>query len=239
MKFPFKKNLDCIHILGKGETWTRCPGANIRVDLKNQEIWTLNSMFKFHNSVDRVFLMHDPRQEVIFEDRDYFKLVRDLGRPIYTNQIYSVLGENNYLYPVDEVLARFPIIYFTNAACWMLALAILLEPKKIALHGIDMRTCLEYANERGGVEFWVGVATGAGIEVDIPDGSAICTCNSVWGSMYGFIPITSNGLLIDWKPDYRGFNRPEIFEQYQLVPILPEDVAPINEWEPIEVEVDP
>lgn len=227
----FKRNLSKIHILGKGPTWVNCPGREEKYEVEGEEIWTLNSMFNHHVSVDRIFLMHDPRQELIYEDRNYFLNIREYGKPVYSTKKYEVLGELNAAYPIDYVLSHFPIVYYTNAICWMLALAILLEPDEIVLHGVDMRIAVEYANERGGTEFWVGVATGKGIKVTIPDGSAICSTNSVWGPTYGYIPIFSNGMLVDWEPDYRGFYRPEVLERYRLLPVTEPYRKPLEEIE--------
>jgi len=229
----FKRGLKKIHILGKGPSRVNCPGRDEEYNVEGEEIWSMGSVFAHHKSVDRIFLMHDPRQELIYEDRNYFVKVREYGKPIYSTRKYDVLGEKNAAYPIDEVLSHFPVVYYTNAACWMLALAILLEPEEILLHGIDMRVALEYANERGGVEYWVGVAHGKGIKVVIPDSSAVCSTNSVWGPLYGYIPIVSDGLLTDWTPDYRGFDRPKILEEYRLVPISDEYQGPLKDWDKV------
>ncbi len=239
----FKRGLKKIHLLGKGPTWVNCPHREKSYNWdatcktghlpEGEEIWAIGSAFTYHKSVDRIFLMHDPRQELIYEDRDYFKKVRDYDKPIYSQEKCDVLGPKNAAYPVDYVLSHFPVVYYTNAVCWMLALAILMEPEEIVYHGIDMQVAVEYHNERGATEFWTGIAMGKGIKVTIPDGSAICTTNSVWGPMYGFIPITSNGLLMDWTTDFRGFDRPKILEEYRLVPIADVCQGPIKDWDKV------
>ena len=214
-----KKNLDIIHIVGKGASWGNAPSVWSREHPDTEEVWGLNNMFLNHKNLDRLFLMHDPRQELIFEDRDFFVKARELTIPIYTATKYSVLGDNNEVYPTEEVINAYPIVYYTNVVCWMLALAILLDPKKIIYHGIDMAIAVEYDNERGAVEFWTGVAIGRGITVDIPQTSKVCTTESKWGVMYGYIAmVAKNGLIRDWEPDYRGFNKPDILERYELVP---------------------
>jgi hypothetical protein len=229
----FKRNLKKIHLLGKGPTWINCPGREEKYEVKGEEIWGAGSVFNNNVSVDRIFLMHDPRQELIYEDRGYFKHVREYDKPVYSHEKYDVLGPKNAEYPVDYVLSHFPRVYYTNAVCWMLALAILMEPEEIIYHGIDMQVAVEYHNERGGTEYWTGQADGRGIKVTIPDGSAICTTNSLWGPLYGAIPIVSNGFMTDWITDFRGFDRPKILEQYRLVPIADAYQGPIKDWDKV------
>lgn len=214
----FRKNLKTIHIVGKGGSWCKAPSVFFRDHGKDEEVWGVNNIFMTHRNCDRIFLMHDPRQELVFEDRNFFERVRNYSVPIYTNRKYDVLGPKNEAYPVEFVTLSFPIQYYTNVVCWMLALAILLEPREIKLWGVEMAIAEEYANERGGVEFWIGIAIGRGIHVQLSPNTAVCTTESKWGPLYGYIPKRKkDGLILDFKPDYNGFNKPEVLEQYTLV----------------------
>ena len=59
------------------------------------------------------------------------------------------------------------------------------------LRGRDMITTKEYEMEKGGVEFWVGIAKGVGCEVEIGMGSAVCQTKT--GVPYGFnVPINKD-----------------------------------------------
>ena len=57
------------------------------------------------------------------------------------------------------------------------------------MYGVDMATfdsegsSGEYQLEKGGVEFWVGMAKGLGVKVEISEGSHVC--QTITGHPYG------------------------------------------------------
>lgn len=87
-------------------------------------------------------------------------------------------------YPLDDVLEAFPR-YFTNTISYLLALAILMEFEKISMFGVDMAqdTVLhaEYAEQRPSCEYFLGVAQGLGIEVELPPGSDLLKSFTLYG----------------------------------------------------------
>ena len=98
--------------------------------------------------------------------------------------VFDGLGFPIEIYPIDEILARFKTRFFSNTICYMIAYALYHGYEKIWFFGMDMmpRTC--YLQEKGGVEFWMGVALGMGVEVINTEGSAT---GKTWnGRMYGY-----------------------------------------------------
>lgn len=95
--------------------------------------------------------------------------------------VYTALDEwpelkNARVFPLEEVLNEFMRMrFYLNSLCYMIALAIIQKPKKIQCYGVDMCDKLEYMEEKGCVEFWLGVAMGRGIEV------ATTKCSMVLG----------------------------------------------------------
>lgn len=83
--------------------------------------------------------------------------------------------------PFQELIDMFGGAYFSCTAAWQIALAIAMSYKRIDLWGIDMTEDKEYAYERPCVEYYIGLARGFGIQVGIPDTSALCTCPFVYG----------------------------------------------------------
>ncbi len=59
------------------------------------------------------------------------------------------------------------IEHFTSSAAYAIALALYMGAKQIELHGIEMTSDTEYVRQRDGVTFWLGVATGRGVNVVI------------------------------------------------------------------------
>ena len=71
--------------------------------------------------------------------------------------------------------------YFTSSVAYAIAYAIYKGYERIELYGIEMESTTEYMHQRDGVTFWIGVALGRGIEVNIPDVSSLL--NSL---LYGY-----------------------------------------------------
>lgn len=161
-KLNFTKGLDKIIILAQGPTWYRVMDETP----KNCEIWGSNCIYRDHK-VDRLFIGHDIRGIFLHDDGEFVDNINKLGIPVYTNQLYKVL-ENNAMIPIVEIMDEFKQAFFLNVIAYMLAVAIMQKPKTIQLFGVDMRPDAgdeTYSNEKGSVEYWLGVAIGRGIEI--------------------------------------------------------------------------
>ncbi len=91
--------------------------------------------------------------------------------------------------------------YYTSTISYMLALAIMQGREEIHLYGIDLLQDEEYAYQRPGAEYLIGFARGMGIKVYIPEQSALCSANYVYGysePASGFANLTP---LIDYIDD--------------------------------------
>jgi len=175
--------IDNIAILAMGPTWYKCP----REVPPNSEIWGINTMYRNHPNIDRIFMMHDLRTEIVLQDKNFVKSVNDYGAPVYTNKEYNKFT-NNVVYPIPEMIKEFNIGFFLNCICYMLAYAISLKPKTIVLYGVDMRPDSGqewHQMERGCVEFWCGMAMGRGIDVSLPAEANVLKRHMV-GNWYGF-----------------------------------------------------
>jgi len=103
------------------------------------------------------------------------------------------------IFPIEAILKKFPTRFFSNTIAYMIAYALLNTktiqteddplPKvvdgynKIWFYGIDMMTTTTYIQEKGGVEFWMGIALGMGVKIINTKGSAT---GKTWnGRMYG------------------------------------------------------
>lgn len=164
MEKEFVKGLDNIFILGRGPSLMRCPVKKP----EKTEYWGCNDIYKVRE-LDRLFIIHDIYAIQFNRDKDLIKNINKKGPPVYTLGGYKVL-KNNIIYPIEEVLRGFGVSYLLNTASYMLALAIIQRPKGIVLFGVDMfcGTKTEYMrNEKACLEFWIGVAIGKGIRIQI------------------------------------------------------------------------
>jgi len=160
----FVKNLDKIIILAQGPSWYQCP--DLVPGKEGIEIWGSNVIYRDH-AVDRLFFGHDPRDNTFDDDMDLFENLNKIGMPVYTIGVYKPLI-NNAQIPILEILEEFKVGFFLNVIAYMLATAILQNPKTIDMYGVDMRpdADIEYLiNEKGTMEFWCGVAMGRGISI--------------------------------------------------------------------------
>jgi hypothetical protein len=161
-------------IIGKGEGWHKAPYA---VD---GEIWGVNNIC-LRRTVDLAFNMHDLEKH---KDHSLFKkTIEHVNKnriPIVTQKKYDHIP-TSIEFPLKCVERQ----YFTNSIDYMIAFAYLQKewylaeiaresPEKLDLYGVVMKKDTEYAVQRPSLEYWIGVAEGAGIEVVIHEPTYVC-----------------------------------------------------------------
>lgn len=109
-------------------------------------------------------------------------------KPIYMQESYPQIPasvrwprEEINAWTVERFGAQAEVDYFTSTPGEMVVTAIFMGASEIALYGIDLLQDEEYAYQRPGCEYWVGVARGLGIKVTIPPGCALIKANYVYG----------------------------------------------------------
>jgi len=110
----------------------------------------------------------------------------DGHRPIYLHRPYAEIA-GSVAYPRDDIQTLFtvgghPCEYFTSSVDWMLALAISEGVDRVVLHGVDLWDAPhERGDQRCGAHYWIGIARGRGIDVEIPDESSLCKATRLYG----------------------------------------------------------
>jgi len=173
------------------------------------EIWSLNHAYTHVPRWDRWFEIH-PRahfQRDLLRDGmpqdgqrhvDWLKQEPSGRRPIYCQEHYDDIPAS-VRWPRDEINAwfrkngglmleeagladgYFADDYYTSTPGQMLAHAIYEDFDEIHLYGIDMLQSEEYFYQRSGCEYYIGFARGRGTKVYIPQTSALCKANYVYG----------------------------------------------------------
>ena len=158
---PRKKK---VAILGFTESWKLAP-----FDDPEYEIWGLNELYLFIPRWTRWFEIH--KREVYEADKnrtdDHLGKLRQMTVPIYMHQHWDDIPMS-VSYPLDTIIQNFGP-YLTNSISYMIALAILEGFEEIGIYGVDMAHDTEYGSQRPSCEYFVGIATGRGIKVIIPD----------------------------------------------------------------------
>jgi len=214
-KMDLVKDLGAIFILGRGQSLGYCP----KKYPPNTELWGCNNTYKARE-VDRLFIMHDIYMTQFNRASKIIEEANQKGFPVYTLGKYKEL-ENNIQYPMEEIIKYFGIAYFLNTISYMLALAIMQEPKNLFLFGVDMDfgTAAEYMqNEKSNLEYWLGQATGRKIQWKL---SPNCTLMKRKGrdNFYGMKEIKDpnyNTLRLDpvWE-----WNKPKSALKYDVVKV--------------------
>jgi hypothetical protein len=118
---------------------------------------------------DIVFEIHDPWEWYPFELDS--RRLNEMGVPIMLQKEIPEITRGQR-YPLEDVIS-IGRDYFGSSLAYMMGLAILQNRPKIACMGYDMGGQDGYAHQRCNAEYWIGVAEGKGIEVEILDGSRL------------------------------------------------------------------
>lgn len=192
---------------------------------KADEIWTMNHHYMldlenqrkgepsvFPKPITRLFELHRPEWFLRKEDtasKAYWEWLRKPQPfPIYTQQEMNEVPAS-IEFPLEDVSEallghrlRFgerAEEYYTSSVAYMLALAIYENIPKIEIYGVEMASDTEYRWQRPGAEFWIGLAIGRGITVQLHPDSHLC--NS-WLYAYEAVPHIQSTRLVDLKTYY-------------------------------------
>lgn len=125
--------------------------------------------------------------------------VKWLGRntvPIYMQRQYPEVPAS-VEYPLRRILAEWPQRFMTSHVCFMAALALSEGATHIGLFGCNYGADTEYETQRGGTQFWLGIAAGRGVQLVLPEGSTILADPP---ALYGYESHDEKGELV---PAYR------------------------------------
>jgi hypothetical protein len=135
---------------------------------------------------DGVFQMHAPaifRNRGNVNDREHYAWLQQAHPfPIWMQDIYPDIP-SSVKYPLNEITRKLlprltrksgeVVRHFTSSPSYAIALAIFHGYPEIEIVGVEMSSGTEYAAQRDGVTFWIGVATGRGVNVILQDRSLL------------------------------------------------------------------
>lgn len=109
-------------------------------------------------------LWRDPKKKSW--DPKYMTWLSTNRVPIMMQDIYEDVPAS-MRYPFETMVTEFPRGYMTNHLAYMVALALMEGVTHLGIFGCDYSTNSEYGPQRGGAEYWLGVAEGRGVQVMI------------------------------------------------------------------------
>lgn len=159
------KNPKKVCILGSGKGWEHCPQDT------DQEIWGVNGMIFKNKKLDKVFMMDvlDEMPTITSGGRtleEAIETINKLDIPLIAPYKYEEIPKSE-AFPIHEVVQEFGQPYFNNTIGYMIAYAILHGVEQLDTWGINQSSSSEYFYEKGCVEYWVGMAAGRGMMVQL------------------------------------------------------------------------
>jgi hypothetical protein len=164
----------------------------------DMEFWGLNRGYVFQRRANAWFDMHSKEIRYCEHRRPgrHTEWLKGFPGPVYMHQADPEIP-NSVTYPLAEVAEQIAgnlyrvdkdgniksaenEPYLTSSIAQEIALAITEGYDEIHLYGIDLNTDSEYAWQKPGVEYLLGVAAGRGIKVVLPD-----CCPLLKGRIYG------------------------------------------------------
>lgn len=162
------------------------------------EAWGLNRGYLFQRRAERWFDMHSPAIRYAQSRRpgQHTEWLKTFPGAVWMHEADPDVP-NSVTYPLAEVAQAVAGTiyrvnkegeiksavnepYLTSSIAQEIALAITEGYDEIHLYGIDLNTDSEYAWQKPGVEYMIGVAVGRGIKVVLPD-----NCPLMQGTIYG------------------------------------------------------
>lgn len=198
-----------IIILAMGPSRGQCPF--------DAETYALNMGYlqalELKGRLDKIFLVHkqviSPSGTVYFHWGEFIRLA-EAGVELWNIHEINCERCDTHIpfkkYPLDEIIEKFDLGYFSDTVCYQIAFALnectegnhkdhtlkLKYPLKLKLYGVDLQDKEEYGMEKGGVECWIGYALGLGVDISISTGSTLLLTNN--GLPYGFDCVDYNYL---------------------------------------------
>lgn len=191
-----------VAIVGFADSYALAP-----FDDPSVEIWGINELHRYLPRWDRWFELHARESFEVKGNRDQEAHVNWLRaqkpvddpayRPIFMREVFADIPAGVRL-PLEWLSDRFFVRfgqrpYFTSSIGYMLAMAIAEGRDEnfvpindqavtwIGLYGVDLASNTEYGEQRPNAEYFIGLARGLGIQVEIAEGSALLRGDHLYG----------------------------------------------------------
>jgi len=161
-----------VAILGRASGWNDAPFSD-----PSWEIWSLNYIYKIIRKLpngrwDRWFDIHEKTRK----DQQHRQELAKMNCPVYVTQQWDI--PNAVLYPMEEIKREFFANvnreqFFTSSIPYMIALALYEGFDEISLYGINQATKTEYEKHIQCTAFWLGIALGRGVRVEVQKHSSL------------------------------------------------------------------
>lgn len=155
-------------------------------------ILALNQLYRHIDRADAWFDIHADadKPEKVVEGTDYVGWLKEAPIPIFMIDQRPEYP-TSLRYPIEDAIALTGLDYFTSTISFMIALALRDGAKTIGLWGVDLIVGQEWDYQKACVEFWLGVAQGKGLDILLPNQTALLKTSY----RYGYESEPTGGLL--------------------------------------------
>ena len=155
---------------------------------ENVEIWGCNMSYTLQPGLTGLFIFDPPEHWLPNKDKyeAFIADVNDLGIPIYMQEKHERIPRS-VPFPAEALIDEYGFAYFQSTLTWQVAYAISQGFERIIMHRIHcMPDSAEYFPQKAGMDFWLGMAYGRGVEIMISDDSHLCRPHPWHSPIYGY-----------------------------------------------------
>lgn len=150
------------------------------------EVWGINRLHAQmpDKRFDRWFELHN--LDMYDQDEEHKAFLRTFPGDVYIRpeDVDKLEIPNAVPYPKAAILDAF-VPYFTNTVSWLIALALMMEHHTIGIWGVDMAQdtlmTAEYSAQRPSCEYFMGICSGRGINLVLPEGTDLLKATHLYG----------------------------------------------------------
>jgi hypothetical protein len=149
---------------------------------EDMDVWCINNSYRPQGGATRVYHL-DPVRE---RDQDFINDVNQMGCECFLQEPHPDIPKSEK-FPLDQVLERFGIEYFTSSSPYLIAHALMEGYGRIILWGMyKQNDSLEYLPHVPCINFWVGMAAGMGVHISMEPGMSIAKAFPWESPRYGY-----------------------------------------------------
>jgi len=154
------------------------------------EIWCINRGFRNQDGCDRVYMMDTLEAFWKSEHRrtQFLDEVNGASWRVILREHRDEIPRSER-FPIEDLLTRLPHPFFTCTLAYMVAQAIRERFERIVMHRIYvLPQSSEYFEQLPCIDFWLGLAIGQGIRVEVSEDSDLCRSFPWQPRLYGYAP---------------------------------------------------
>lgn len=155
IKPPLNLNMKELILLGTGPSLKDCTW--------DAEVWCASTVLLMPevrlDCISKAFAVDDWS---VGDIKQSVELAKEHSIPVVSTESYATEP-----YPLQEIEDEFDSVFLNNTLSYMLALAVYQSYSKLRLFGVDQGPRYEYLANKSYTTFWLGVATGRGIDWEL------------------------------------------------------------------------